>query len=78
MASEHLGADELIIALPMLREIDVAALKRKHVVVDKNKRVATVFLAVSKTGPDARVCHRPWGCLCEFDVEAPCAFHALL
>ena len=48
-------------SLFLLREIEVAALARTHVTLDRDKKTVRVFLAVSKTDPHARGCHRSWG-----------------
>ena len=68
----------IMASLFMLREIEVAALRVKDVVVNTASCTVTLFLAVSKTDPTARGCYRSWGCLCGHDGATPCAFHAAL
>ena len=51
----------IMASLFMLREIEVAALRVKDVVVNTASCTVTLFLAVSKTDPTARGCYRSWG-----------------
>ena len=66
----------ILLALFMLREIEGAALKVWHITLDHSARTVTILLSSSKTDIEARGVYRTWGCLCEHDHEAPCAYHA--
>ena len=60
----------------LLRELEMAGLKYKHVIFDEAALTITLMLTVSKTDPEARGCRRVWGCLCQGNPATPCPFHA--
>ena len=62
----------------LLREIEAAALKWKHICLNTAARSVRVFLAISKTDVEARGCFRSWGCTCIHGQTVPCAYHSLL
>ena len=78
MTDEVQAAKDLFIfsCLFMLREIELAALKVRHVTFNDQDQTVSVYLALSKTDTEARGCIRKWGCLCASDSKAPCAYHA--
>ena len=62
----------LVIAFFMLREVEAAYLKVKHLVVDKVLMTIALTLSVSKVDPTASGRRRSWGRLCVEGQALPC------
>ena len=48
-------------SLFLLRELELATLRVRHVDLDTVAKTVSLYLAVSKTDPEARGCFRKWG-----------------
>ena len=68
----------IVAAMFMLRELELATIRVRHTHFDHERATCSLYLAVSKTDPEARGCFRKWGCLCVDEPGAPCAYHAAL
>eukprot|EP00971_Amphidinium_carterae_P182612 3624036-Amphidinium_carterae.1 len=56
----------------LLREIEAAAFKFKHVTLDHGLKTATLTLSASKNDPQTWGCTRTWGCVCNDDAASVC------
>ena len=66
----------IIASMFMLREVEVSALRLRHVCLDTVRRTIRLYLASSKTDVTARGCYREWGCLCGSHGHQACPYCA--
>ena len=66
----------LIAAFWMLREIEMAAMAWRDVIINVALQTVPLTLAISNTDPEAKGCERSWGCLCLGDDKVPCPYHS--
>jgi hypothetical protein len=68
----------VVASLFLLREIEVAALRIKHVTFNTDVLEVTLKLVASKSDTEGATCSRTWGCTCDnTEPRRPCAYHAL-
>ena len=68
----------IVVSFFMLREIEAAFLKQKHMALDLAELVVTLTLSISKSDPTAVGCKRSWGCVCIAGRVSPCPVHAMI
>ena len=66
----------IVASMFLLREIEASLMLASSVAIDTHKQIVTIHLPVSKTDPRALACFRAWGCICDGQGCAPCAYHA--
>jgi len=74
------GAALVIGSCFMLREIELAYARARHLSFNHSRRVVTFELPLSKTDPCAIGCTRSWGCVCDEQAASlaaamPCPYH---
>ena len=69
----------LVVAISfLLREVELAGIRRGRVVTDRAKKTVTIELPSSKTDPRGRGAKRTWGCVCSAGEPGPCPYCAIL